>query len=243
MAQCAFESRGFVTPEEGMLYRTPEHICATWPERVPEPSHAERMVGAPQLLADTVHSGRWGASGDGWRYRGRGLIRLLGRATRDLPGRRRCAWAALRAAAGSGGSDTGCLPDSDLVVARARPQRAGRPSADRCHRPPCPRSAVGCLARAQGAVPRRAGRVGGKTRPSASPLSRIGTAFGSDHLRGRKRFFSVGIGKRKMSGEPNPGGLRPTCASLVSSRHGCAPLRQARWRSRDRLGRIRDALD
>lgn len=68
-----------------MLYRTPEHICATWPERVPDPAHAERLVGAPQLLADTVYSGCWGngdaASGDGWRYRGRGLIRLLGRKT------------------------------------------------------------------------------------------------------------------------------------------------------------------
>ena len=85
VAQCAFESRGFVTLEEGMLYRTPEHICATWPERVPDPAHAERLVGAPQLLADTVYSDCWGngdaASGDGWRYRGRGLIRLLGRAT------------------------------------------------------------------------------------------------------------------------------------------------------------------
>jgi putative chitinase len=85
VAQCAFDSRGLVMLEEGMLYRTPERIYAAWPERVSDPAHAERMVGAPQLLANTVYSGCWGNgdadSGDGWRYRGRGLIRLLGRAT------------------------------------------------------------------------------------------------------------------------------------------------------------------
>lgn len=84
ISQCAFESRGFVALEEGMLHRTPERICAMWPERVHDLADAERLIGAPQLLANTVYAGRFGngdvASGDGWRYRGRGLIRLLGRA-------------------------------------------------------------------------------------------------------------------------------------------------------------------
>ncbi|NML17205.1 glycoside hydrolase family 19 protein [Azohydromonas caseinilytica] len=85
VSQCAFESRGFVVLEERMLHRTPERICATWPLRVPDLGTAEALVGAPQALANTVHAGCHGngdaASGDGWRYRGRGLIRLLGRAT------------------------------------------------------------------------------------------------------------------------------------------------------------------
>jgi putative chitinase len=85
VSQCAFESRGFVTLEDGMLYRTPERICAMWPERVRDLDDAERLVGAPQALANTVLCGCHGngdaASGDGWRYRGRGLIRLVGRAT------------------------------------------------------------------------------------------------------------------------------------------------------------------
>lgn len=84
VSQCAFETRGFVTLEEGMLYRTPERICAMWPGRVRDLDDAERLVGAPQALANTVLCGRHGngdaASGDGWRYRGRGLIRLVGRA-------------------------------------------------------------------------------------------------------------------------------------------------------------------
>ncbi len=84
VSQCAFESRGFVALEEGMLHRTPERICAMWPECVRDLSEAESLVGAPQRLANHVHAGRHGngdaASGDGWRYRGRGLIRLLGRA-------------------------------------------------------------------------------------------------------------------------------------------------------------------
>ncbi|WP_367184181.1 glycoside hydrolase family 19 protein, partial [uncultured Azohydromonas sp.] len=52
--------------------------------RVPDVDEADQLIGAPQLLANTVYAGRYGngdvASGDGWRYRGRGLIRLLGRA-------------------------------------------------------------------------------------------------------------------------------------------------------------------
>ena len=84
VSQCAFETRGFVTLEQGLLFRTPERIHAMWPERVPDMSEAELLVAAPELLANTVYGGRHGngdaASGDGWRYRGRGLIRLLGRA-------------------------------------------------------------------------------------------------------------------------------------------------------------------
>jgi putative chitinase len=84
VSQCACDSRGFVAMEQGLLYRTPERIHAMWPERVPDVDEADQLIGAPQLLANTVYAGRYGngdiASGDGWRYRGRGLIRLLGRA-------------------------------------------------------------------------------------------------------------------------------------------------------------------
>ena len=83
VSQCACESRGFVTLEQGLLFRTPERIHAMWPERVPDVTEAEMLVAAPQALANTVYGGRYGngaaATGDGWRYRGRGLIRLLGR--------------------------------------------------------------------------------------------------------------------------------------------------------------------
>ncbi len=83
VSQCARDSRGFVAMEEGLLYRSPERIHATWPERVPDVDEADQLIGAPQALANTVYAGRYGngdaASGDGWRYRGRGLIRLLGR--------------------------------------------------------------------------------------------------------------------------------------------------------------------
>jgi hypothetical protein len=41
-----------------------------------------------------------------------------------------------------------------------------------------------------------------------------GVSMGSGHFRGRKRSSSVGIGKRTVSIEPNPGCWRPTCASL-----------------------------
>ena len=84
VSHCAFESRGFVALEQSLHYRTPERIHAMWPERVPDMDEADQLIGAPELLANTVYAGRYGngdaASGDGWRYRGRGLIRLLGRA-------------------------------------------------------------------------------------------------------------------------------------------------------------------
>lgn len=84
VSQCACETRGFVNLQQSLLYRTPERICATWPDRVPNPDEADWLIGAPQLLANTVYGGLHGngdaASGDGWRYRGRGLIRLIGRA-------------------------------------------------------------------------------------------------------------------------------------------------------------------
>ncbi|NML18028.1 glycoside hydrolase family 19 protein [Azohydromonas caseinilytica] len=84
VSQCACETRGFTTLEQGLLFRTPERIHAMWPERVPDVDEAELLVAAPEVLANTVYAGRHGngdaASGDGWRYRGRGLLRLLGRA-------------------------------------------------------------------------------------------------------------------------------------------------------------------
>jgi predicted chitinase len=145
VSHCAFESRGFVALEQSLHYRTPERIHAMWPERVPDMDEADQLIGAPELLANTVYAGRYGngdaASGDGWRYRGRGLIRLLGRA-------------AYRAA-GAG------LLGGGLAVASARTQRARRRAPDRRHRTPRARAEVAGPARTQVALPRRAGDLAG----------------------------------------------------------------------------------
>jgi len=84
VAQCAHESLNFTRLEEGLWYRTPERIRAIWPARVPSLADAARLVGQPQALANRVYASRNGngdeSSGDGWRFRGRGLIQLTGRA-------------------------------------------------------------------------------------------------------------------------------------------------------------------
>ena len=84
VAQCHIESAGFTRLEEGLSYSTPERIRAVFPSRVPSLADAARLVRQPQALANRVYSGRLGngdeASGDGWRYRGRGIVQLTGRA-------------------------------------------------------------------------------------------------------------------------------------------------------------------
>jgi putative chitinase len=81
-AQLGHESGGFVRVEENLRY-SPERIRAVWPDRFATNATAEPYARNPEALANLVYSGRMGngpiASGDGWTYRGRGLIQLTGR--------------------------------------------------------------------------------------------------------------------------------------------------------------------
>ena len=83
VAQCAHESSHFTTLEESLFYRKPERICAIFKSKVPNLAIAQTLACNPRLLANRVYANRNGnqdeASGDGWRYRGRGLIQLTGR--------------------------------------------------------------------------------------------------------------------------------------------------------------------
>lgn len=84
VAQCAHESGGFARVEENLYYTTPERVRAMWPSRVHSLEDASHLIRQPQALANRVYANRNGngdeSSGDGWRYRGRGLIQLTGRA-------------------------------------------------------------------------------------------------------------------------------------------------------------------
>lgn len=84
VAQCAHESGGFAHLEESLYYTTPERIRMIWPSRVHSLEEASHLIRNPQALANRVYANRNGngdeTSGDGWRYRGRGLIQLTGRA-------------------------------------------------------------------------------------------------------------------------------------------------------------------
>ena len=84
VAQCRVESAGFTVLEENLRYRQPERLRAVFPSRVPSLADAAALVArGPQAIANRVYAGRLGngdeTSGDGWRYRGRGLKQLTGR--------------------------------------------------------------------------------------------------------------------------------------------------------------------
>ncbi len=83
VAQCRVESAGFTTLEEGLYYRDPARIMKIWPTRVTSIQQAQSLTRNPQGLANVVYADRLGngdtASGDGWRFRGRGLKQLTGK--------------------------------------------------------------------------------------------------------------------------------------------------------------------
>ena len=82
VAQCAHESGSFKFIEENLNYRA-ESLMRTWPKHFPTMEIAKQYERQPQRIANRAYSNRMGngdeASGDGWRYRGRGLIQLTGK--------------------------------------------------------------------------------------------------------------------------------------------------------------------
>ena len=84
LGQCIVESGAFKNLEESLFYTSPERILRIFPSRVRGLDHAARLARNPQALANCVYAGKIGngdeASGDGWRFRGRGIKQLTGRA-------------------------------------------------------------------------------------------------------------------------------------------------------------------
>lgn len=80
LAQLAHESTETTCLTEGLTYSRAERLCKVWPKRFPTADSAAPYVKNPQKLANYVYAGRGGngdeSSGDGWRYRGRGLFQL-----------------------------------------------------------------------------------------------------------------------------------------------------------------------
>lgn len=82
IAQAGHESGDFAHVEENLYYTTAERVRSIWPTRVHSLGEAATLLRNPQALANRVYSGRNGngdeSSGEGWKYRGRGLIQLTG---------------------------------------------------------------------------------------------------------------------------------------------------------------------
>lgn len=81
LAQCANETGGFTRFVENLSYSAAQ-ILATWPTRFATITQARLYERQPKALANKVYGGRMGNTGpdDGWRYRGRGMLQLTGRA-------------------------------------------------------------------------------------------------------------------------------------------------------------------
>ncbi len=85
IAQCAHESGGFMVLQENLNYR-PATLRKIFPKYFPDDAIANDYCSRPnkqEAIANKVYSNRMGngdeASGDGYRYRGRGLIQLTGK--------------------------------------------------------------------------------------------------------------------------------------------------------------------
>lgn len=82
IAQIAHESRELTHLEENLNYSA-ERLMVVWPKRFTSYEIAQRYEHVPERLANYVYANRMGngeeASGDGWRFRGRGPIQLTGR--------------------------------------------------------------------------------------------------------------------------------------------------------------------
>ena len=82
LAQTVHESAGFTAVRENLNYSA-QGLMKTWPARFNQ-TNAATYARQPEKIANKVYANRMGngdeASGDGWRYRGRGLIQTTGKA-------------------------------------------------------------------------------------------------------------------------------------------------------------------
>jgi putative chitinase len=83
IGQCGHECANFKVLEENLNYRA-ETLMKLWKSRFPTIEVANEYARNPKKIANKVYASRMGnrdeASGDGYRFRGRGCIQLTGHA-------------------------------------------------------------------------------------------------------------------------------------------------------------------
>jgi len=81
IGQCQHESANFTILQENLNYSA-DGLVNTWPKRFTKDT-AIKYHRKPEAIANRVYADRMGngdeSSGDGWLYRGRGLIQLTGK--------------------------------------------------------------------------------------------------------------------------------------------------------------------
>jgi putative chitinase len=94
ISQCQHESADFTVLTENLNYGA-KGLMSIFKKYYADAALAKAHERKPQLIANRVYSGRMGngpeSSGDGWKFRGRGLVQLTGRSnytqcSRDLFG-------------------------------------------------------------------------------------------------------------------------------------------------------------
>ena len=88
-SQCAVESEEFTVFMENLNYSA-KALTLTWPKRFPSIEKANQYARNPEKIANKVYGGRSDLGntedGDGWKFHGRGLIQLTGRANYTVCG-------------------------------------------------------------------------------------------------------------------------------------------------------------
>jgi putative chitinase len=89
IGQCQHESANFTRLEEGLNYSA-SRLMAVWPSRFPNLDVANQYANDPEKLANKVYGNRAELGnieeGDGWKFHGRGIIQLTGRANYTVCG-------------------------------------------------------------------------------------------------------------------------------------------------------------
>jgi len=89
LGQCAHESANFTVFTENLNYSAAS-FCRVWPKRFPTVTDGQNYERNPQKIANKVYANRMGNgdedSGEGWAYRGRGLIQLTGKSNYEACG-------------------------------------------------------------------------------------------------------------------------------------------------------------
>jgi putative chitinase len=89
IGQCQHESNNFKTLEENLNYSA-GGLMRVWPSRFPDSAIADKYAHNPEMIANKVYGGRADLGnvedGDGWKFHGRGVIQLTGRANYTVCG-------------------------------------------------------------------------------------------------------------------------------------------------------------
>jgi len=89
LGQCMHESNNFKTLEENLHYSAGA-LMRVWSSRFPDANTAEKYANNPEAIANKVYGGRAELGntedGDGWKFHGRGVIQLTGRANYTVCG-------------------------------------------------------------------------------------------------------------------------------------------------------------